>query len=59
VKSKANPLHQKETEWHGPVYVFEAEPLSPDSPEFKRRARRRRPANGQVPAAKKRGKPKK
>ncbi len=62
MKDKPNPLHQKETEWIGGVFFFEGTGLSPDDPEFKRRARRRVPPGSPRPSApKKRGgkKPKK
>jgi hypothetical protein len=58
----SNPLHQKETEWHGGVYFFEGEALSPDDPRAYKGVRKGRPADAKHPrAAKKRGskKPKK
>jgi hypothetical protein len=60
MKHKPNPLHQKETEWRGEVYFIEGESLSPEDPEFKRRAARG-PNAPKLRDAKKRGgkKPKK
>lgn len=40
MEPKPNPLHRKETEWHGERYFFEGVPLSQDDPEFKRREAR-------------------
>jgi hypothetical protein len=62
MKNKPNPLHQKETEFHGSFQAFTAVLLSPDDPTVKARVRKGRPADVPRPrASKKRGgkKPKK
>ena len=62
MKNKPNPLHQKETEWHGSFQEFTATVVSPDDPSLEPRVRRGRPADARrAVEPKKRGgkKPKK
>ena len=62
MKYKPNPLHQKETEFHGSYQAFTGTVISPDDPRAYKGPRKGRPIDAPQPrAAKKRGgkKPKK
>jgi hypothetical protein len=47
MKNKRNPLHQKETEFHGSFQEFSGTVVSPDHPSVKNRVRRVRPGKAQ------------
>jgi hypothetical protein len=58
MKIKPNPMHQKETEFHGSYQAFTGTVISPNEPRAYKGARKGRPADTADPQAKKRRKQK-
>jgi len=58
MKNKPNPMHRKETEFHGSFQAFTAVLLSPDDPEVQARLQRKGLATSDPPRSpkKRRGK---